>query len=267
MSNVIIPENRVSVFASLSTLVLDKSRLAIVRPDNPPPGVAGYLFNIITDDAADLESDITDHYIEDNTAIQDHIALKPEVVSVRGLVAELSGLLPAEAKQSRSPDPLPLVPGFSPVLTPGAIQTNDQITYTKEVREAAVADADSLFGMYARTAPQQPNQTKQSYIFGYFYQLWKGRQLFSVETPWGIFNSMAIQSINTTQGGDSASVSEMQVTFKRVSIVRSITVNSSRLSGRAVSQQMQYAQNGVLGLPTYSATQTATKISSFQPPR
>ena len=263
--NNIVPTQGLDVFSALNTLVVQTSRLAIVRPDNPPPGVAGYLFNIVTDDAVDLESEITDHYIENNTAIQDHIALKPEIISVRGLVAELAGIQAAQGNISQQPNALPDIPGYLPEFTDGAIQTMAQTAIEPERQRAAISDSQSLFGFYNSLAPQQPNQTKQSYVFGYFYQLWKGRQLFSVETPWGIWNNMAIMSLNATQGEDTRTVSDIRIQFKRISKVETLTIIPDNLAYRATIQRYGIAQNGVIGLQNLTFGQSQTVIAGMSP--
>jgi hypothetical protein len=245
--------------------VVQNSRLAIVRPDNPPSGVAGYLFNIVTDDAVDLESEITDHYIENNTAIQDHIALRPEVISVKGLVAELSGIQPTQGNISQQSNALPAIPGFLPQQTPGAAQTSAQQAIAPNREKAAISDSQSLYGYYESRSAQQPNQTKQSYVFGYFYQLWKGRQLFSVETPWGIWNDMAIMSLNATQGEDTRTVSDIRIQFKRISKVEAVAITPGNLAGRATTQRSGIAQNGVVGLQNLTPGQSGTAIAGMNP--
>ena len=52
-------------------------------------GLGGYVFTLQGEDTATLSSDITDHYTEDNKAVQDHIAIKPKRITLRGYVGEL----------------------------------------------------------------------------------------------------------------------------------------------------------------------------------
>lgn len=77
--------NVYDVISSVSSL----EKQAIVRPNNPPPGIAGFLFNIEEENAVSLQSQISQHYVEDNTTVADQIALAPREYTVRGLVAEL----------------------------------------------------------------------------------------------------------------------------------------------------------------------------------
>jgi len=263
----IVPTDSASIFAALNTLVTSQSRLALVRPNNPPPGIAGFLLDVVEDDGSDLESDITDHYIEDNTAIQDHIALRPEAVSITGKVAELVRAAPVLPKTTQVTDPLPLLPELQPVLSPGAEEQEQADQETEDQTEAADASPQSLFGYYQNNSRQQPGQTKQSFIYGYFYQLWKGRQLFSVETPWGIFENMAILSMSAKQGAESRSVTDFSITFKKIRVARAITIQPGLLAGRAVFQQAPETRNGVVGQVPFTSVQMQQFSYQTNPPR
>lgn len=233
----IVPTDSVSIYTQLSTLANRNRRLALVRPNNPPPGIAGFLLDIVEDDGSDLESDITDHYVEDNTAVQDHIALRPETVTVSGRVAELVRAVPVSRAVAPVTNPLPLVLDLMPTLTPGSQERVDAELLAQTEGDAVILYADSLYGFYENNARQQPGQTKQSYIYGFFYQLWKGRQLFSVETPWGIFENMAILNAQVKQGAESRSVSEFSITFKKIRVAQSLSVLPGLLAQRAVFDQ------------------------------
>lgn len=249
-----VPTDSPSVFAGLNTLVLNSATLAIVRPNNPPPGIAGFVLDVVGDDGAELESEIPDHFIEDLTAVQDQIALRPEIVTVTGEVAELVKTLPVNPRVTPISNPLPIVPGLVPVLAPGAAIAQQTAEANQLIEDAAIENTQSLYGYYASRSPQQPNQTKQSQIFGFFYQLWRGRQLFSVETPWGFFTNMGILSLSSRQAAGSKSITNFELTFKKVRTARSLTVTPGLLAGRATFQRYEVQQNGTIGqLPANSA--------------
>ena len=227
---------------------LDKK--AIVRPNNPPYGIAGFLFDIQLEDTVDLTSEITDSYIEDNTAIQDHIALAPEQITLRGLVAELVHRAPLANTVTKTSNPLPLVASLLPEFTPG---TEQQLLAAakQEVEKARSATASkSLYGLYQNRAQTPPRQTRQSSAFLYFYSLWKSRERFTVETPWGYFTNMAILSIRATQGEDTKYATDFAITFKRIRVANDVTVELGQLAGRNAPQQgaAQPTQNGNAGL-------------------
>jgi hypothetical protein len=253
----IVPADSPSIYAALSTLQMQNTLLALVRPNNPPPGIAGFLLDVVDDDGVELESDITDNYTEANTAIQDHIALRPEIVTVTGSVAELVFATQTSKAQSVPPNPLPLVPGLSPTLAPAAAEQQAATIAAAASTQAAASSSQSLYGYYQSKSPQQPNQTKQSLVYGYFYQLYLGRQLFSVETPWGFFTNMAILSLSAKQGAASRSVTDFSITFKKIRVAQSIVIQVGQLAGRAVFQQAGTTQNGFAGQQSVSTSQSA----------
>lgn len=260
----IVPTDSASVFEALNTLVLNQAQLAIVRPTNPPPGIAGFVFTVVDDDGVELRSDITDYHTEENNPVQDHIALMPEIVSVTGSVAEVVKAVVTANPITQATNPLPIIPELTPPLTPGAEAVQIQTTENKANTDAAITSTDSLYGYYTSRLPQQPNQTKQQVAFGFMYHLWKGRQLFSVETPWGFFTNMALESCTPHQGPESRYVSNFDLTFKKIRTVRSVTVVPGLLAGRATYQQAPVTQNGTIGQVTPTALQTGQFYNAIQ---
>ena len=64
--------------------------------------INGFLFDIVGKIQHDLDSDSTDHYVEDNTAVQDHIALKPEKITLvyyHGEVSDVSNNITSVKKK------------------------------------------------------------------------------------------------------------------------------------------------------------------------
>lgn len=261
----ILPTDPVSIFEALNSLTLRGAQLAIVRPDNPPPGIAGFIFDVTGDEGVELESDITDHFVEDNTAIQDQIALRPEVVTVNGSVAELIYALPKGSQVATGFNPLPLIDGLLPKLLPNALQAQVLRVETAAKDILAIIHTRSLYGFYSSKLAQQPNETKQSKAFGYFYQLWKGRQLSTVETPWGFFTNMAIQSLASKQPADTRSITDFSITFKKIHTAKSIVVSPGLLAGRLVFQASAVTQNGVIGQLPVSTNQASQYISRMTP--
>ena len=61
-------------------LLIDSLKQYVVTPLNAF-GVGGFVFDSEGDTTVNLSADITDHYLEDNTSVQDHIAIKPKRVT------------------------------------------------------------------------------------------------------------------------------------------------------------------------------------------
>jgi hypothetical protein len=236
----IIPADQRSIYDVIRTLQTLQYQ-AIVRPNNPPSGVAGFIFDVVGDEEMEITSDITDHFVEDNTAIQDQISLKPEKYTVKGIVAELVATQPLQQAQAPTVNPLPLFAGFLPVFTLASTELQLATAAAATATEKSVADTQSLYGYFNGSIGSQ-SQTRQSKAFAYFYQLWKGRQLFSVETPWGVMNDMAIESLTPSQGADSKTRTDFSITFKKLRFAQTITVNVGQLAGRAAQQRASTTQ-------------------------
>lgn len=337
--DVIPSDDSTSVFDVLRSLS-QLERQAIVRPKNPPDGIAGFVFNVTQEEEINLRSVITDHFVEDNTAINDEIALSPEEFTLRGIVAELSIRPGGDRIQSsaRRWQPLPINPLPAPVptpmlaqilvkggtlariLAPGSaqivgvakalemsplgvrttIQNQGQVLATSLGlgNEAALAlalssvliaanksagkpasrrnpnavapiipsltplvapalqpDPASLYGTFLDKAAQPPNQTRQARTLAYFYQLWKSRQLFTVETPWGFLSDVAILSLRASQDETTRFASTFSITFKKVRTAGAATVTAGQLAGRANIQMAPVTNNGNAGKTELTAPQ------------
>ena len=60
---------------------------------------------------------------------------------------------------------------------------------------------------------------RQKYAYAKWQYLWATKQLCFVETPWGTFKNMAIQSIGFTQDEDTKHISNIFITFKQINKV------------------------------------------------
>lgn len=236
----VIPSDSASIYDVIRKLQTLQYQ-AIIRPNNPPDGIAGYIFDVVGDEEMEITSDITDHFVEDNTAIQDQISLKPEKYTVKGIVAEVVATQPLQQAQAPTVNPLPLFDGFLPEFTLASTELQIAAAAAVTATDNSVADTQSLFGYFNGSAGSQ-SQNRQSKAFAYFYQLWKGRQLFSVETPWGVMNDMAIESLTPSQSADSKTRTDFSITFKKLRFAQTITVNIGQLAGRAAQQRSATTQ-------------------------
>ena len=271
---------------------------ALVCPDNPPKGIAGYIFDIVEEDKVELTSDITSHVLEDKSFAHDHITLKPETVTVSGLVGEL---------RDTPLKPLADVGRFIRALDPVAayvprVASNVNRIYNDAERLARETDkvleqfgAPSLYDLYkmslntavsawekmkeiikaqgktpAETPAESPSESpavapanqaeEEEYNYGkfkdeagkwknrqmeayeFFFILWRNKEFVTVQTPWGIWPNMAIESMtalqNNTTSGLSGHLSSFKIVFKQIRVIdendATKTVSSS---GRAAEKK------------------------------
>ena len=219
MANLI--SDGLSTLTTLNNLILVTPQKNIgIQPQNKP-GLESFsqqkslLFTYEGEQAVTLSSDVTDHYIEDNTAINDQVSLKPETITTQGYVGELTDRPPNEAFQKLSDinKKLYVVSGLTPGLSIAA-----QIAYNTakqiyevgvQTRRAALSAIDSISGKTS-----QQNQTEQQKMFNNFYSYWKDRTLFTVQTPWAIFENCIIMNLRAIQSSETNVISDFEVTFK-----------------------------------------------------
>lgn len=222
----------------------------------PPPAL---LFHYEGEQTVAIESDITDHFVEDNTAIQDQISLKPEIVTTHGFIGELNNVAPKALQLLQTlANKLTVVDAYTPALSTTALlaYTNAFLLYqvAQNAINAGVSAWSSLTGQdglnvigssgiqggafSASSGEIKNNQTKQQIAFQQFYGYWRARTLFTVQTPWAIFQNMAIQRLRAIQDAESKVITDFEVTFKMMRFASTTTTQGQApiLQGRAISQ-------------------------------
>jgi len=210
------------------------------------------LFNYNGEESVQIDSDITDHYIENNSAIQDQIALKPITYTVEGFVGELNDIVPkALAPLKIAADKLTTISAYTPGLSTTALlaYTNALQAYqvAKAVKNNAVAAWSSINGgggssiINGGGIQNKPNQTQQQIYFQQIASYIKNRTLFTVQTPWAIFQDMAIMSFKAIQSGETRMITDFKITFKMLQFATTQLVGNTlydynNLEGRAADQ-------------------------------
>ena len=264
MANISALANTVASALGLSGLILASPQKTVgYQPQNAPSFKKDtaaqqptLIFNYEGEQAVALESDITDHYIENNTSIQDQIALKPETITTHGFVGELNDIAPAALQPLKTiADKLTPVGAYAPALSATAIiaYTEAQFAYTigANAVNTAVSAWSSINGgggesviNGAGIASQAKNQTKQQQYFQQFYGYWKSRTLFTIQTPWAVFQDMAIKSLRAVQDAETNVITDFQVTFKLMRFA-STTLTENALYGTNSFQGRSAAQSAL----------------------
>ena len=212
-----------------------------LSPQQLPPG---FLFDYEGEQTVTLESDITDHFVENNTVINDQIALHPELITTQGFVGELNDIVPAPLKPLKAvADKLMVVSAYTPVLTAAAILAYDEAAFAYSV---AINTANAVVSAWKSVS----TQNKQQKAFQLFYGYWQMRTLFTIQTPWAIFDSMAIKTIKSVQDEKSEGVTNFECTFKKIrfAAIGNNTVYSD-FQGRSAAQASGLVDNGTTTPP------------------
>lgn len=261
-----------STLAPITTAASALSNLVLVSPQKvkgyqPQNGVVGskaptlpqppsFLFDYEGEQTVSLESDITDHYIEDNTTIQDQWALKPEIVTTHGFIGELNNIAPKALQiLQTAADKLTIISAYVPALSETALIAYNEAFLLYQTAASAVNSAVSAWSSInssggenvigssgllnnvfnAGTGSISNNQNKQQIAFQLFYGYWNSRTLFTVQTPWAIFQNMAIQRLRAIQDAETRVISDFEITFKMMRFASTDTNISSIQQGRTAT--------------------------------
>lgn len=231
------------------------------------PQSPALIFNYEGENVVALESDITDHWIENNSTIQDQIALKPEQVTVHGFIGELNDVLPPSlASLQAVANKLTIISGYAPSLSATALLAYDKALLAYEVAASVANSAVSAWSSLTNTGPSQniitgqaittsALQNKQQQMFSLFYFYWRSQTLFNVQTPWAVFNNMAISRMRAIQDAETNVITDYEITFKMMRFASTLSINIAPiLQGRLNDQASPGSSNGISsGTPSSSS--------------
>lgn len=220
-----------------------------------------FIFDVKKEYKLNLSSDITDHYVEDNIAIQDHIGLKPIILEVVGSIGEvaLSEVIDKE-KNSRkvageigvgetqnnakgnifnSVDSYLGRMGSLTSFTPNIINQSLDIYNTAKFGYATVSKIINLdkqdkiksgFDYTEDYDEETIKITKQFSYIDWFKTQWWNRASFTIVTPYGVLTDMYIMDLSASQPENTRYVTNLNIKFKQIRKAQVIS------RGRKVSQ-------------------------------
>lgn len=211
-------------------------------------GIAGFAFDIFEEHKVDLQSDITDHYVEDNSAIQDQIANKPLKFTLRGFVGELiDERADPKSDIQEITEKLTIINSFIPIVTAGARQVNNLIqnrnsNTTAQNLENGIGTGVDLYKSFKEL---NPPDSRQAQAYNFFKALRDAKQLVGVDTPFGFVRDMAIENIVGVQG-DNAFITDFSVTLKqiRTATTQLVDFDKTQYQGRTQNQKAEESDNG-----------------------
>jgi hypothetical protein len=184
-------------------------------------GLGGYVFNAMGEAVANLSADITDHYTEDNKAIQDQIAIRPKRVTLKGYVGELIYNGPGGGPSTLNSLAQKLVglTSFLPAITASATQVQSLVSNPGTASFSSVLSTTSnIYGLVQNVLGAFGATKNQQNAYTYFKALMQSATLMSVQTPWEFMTNMAIESIIAIQPENSMWISDFAVTYKEIRI-------------------------------------------------
>jgi len=250
--------NQVMVGGSVLSLLA--STKALVQPSIFKPGVEGRVFDMPETHQISLKANITEHFVEDNSVMQDHIAISPRTITLSGKVAEVALIQSQYQKYAATV--------LARLTSLGVLKGQMSITAQELLSQFAQAQqlVDNIVGSATDIAAiiQDGNvKTKQQKFFQDFQGMFYRRALVSVETPWQTFEQMAIESITFDQDESTQDWSTVTITLKEMNFANTKTITGKIPQGRAASQQSSVAEQGKAVGNTASASVLKQLLTFF----
>jgi hypothetical protein len=207
--------------ASADLILVSPDTYTGFTPSDRPRVVPGFIFQIVGNENVSLQTDITDHYVEDNTSRQDHVSLKPIQIVVSGFVGELNNVTPIGLAPFKAAlDRLGVLDSYIPSITNTARRAYNTANQIFSLGEKIKAATGAAVGIDVKT--------KQQKAFSDLAQYQRNRTLFYVSTPFGQFSNMVISAITADQSADTKSLSDFSITFKEIRLAQTqLTFNGA----------------------------------------
>lgn len=196
---------------------LNNKTSALVSPKTSP-GISGWVFDIPEKETVKLEADITDHYAEDNSFVNDHRVLKPIEISLSGLIGEL--VVKEDFFQL-------ILETLTSTLSTVDVYLGKYTNGTTQILQNKLSESITSISRSTQLADRIKNvvqgfdgegqyQNLQQRAYSNLEALFKSETVLTVQTPWKYFDSMMIRSLEFTQEEDSEYISNISITLKEV---------------------------------------------------
>lgn len=287
MADISTLQNSMTSVTALSNLVIVSSQKTVGYQPQAVPGNNGstntklaspLLFHYEGLNQVTQECDVTDNYLENNTVVNDQVAIKPLTITVQGFIGELNDVVPQSVQFLKTAaDKLVAVSAYVPQLTIPALIAYDTAfaayQTAENVAQSIVQSAASVNNLIQNTGGTStteavidgngitnPNvlngstnfintstQTKQQIVYQQFYGYQKAVRLFTVQTPWAIFENMVLESFNAIQDETTRMVTDFQLKFKQLrfaSTATALIIDTTTKQNRLAAQSSQEVTGG-----------------------
>ncbi len=213
-------------------------------------GLGGFVFDRELDLLTERTSLITDHFIEDNSAVQDHIAILPERITLKSIAGDLVFF----ARNTEFSD-FNVFQKAAQKLTEVELFLTKLSSAEQQFRESIDDDDlvdiesdafDNLLNLWDLTRSLNPGRTNKEQAFIYFNSLFENRTLVAVSTPFGFRKNMAIEHISALEPEETQSIINFTIILKEFRTVSTETVpfTETDFQERAKFQKQPETNNG-----------------------
>lgn len=229
----------------------------------------GFKFHITDSERVNMQAELTDHYVDTNRPVQDHIVWKPIEITLKGKVGEYVHLISEDKQRSLAYyKGMSLVTSFIPKIPGVSVfrkvrQQISKFTSGNEIINRLVNTAtswtygigrDLLNTAWHKVIEEmhiQPKEiadksakidNKQTEFFKNMVTLWQAGKPITVVTSWNIYNNMIVTSV-VPMREDSADITEFTITFKQLNTVSSLVTKNEKNQKQPTKGQLSTPVN------------------------
>lgn len=204
-------------------------------------GLGGLVFDIEGETSIDLSADITDHYLEDNSTVQDNIAIRPQRITFTGQIGDVvySRENSSNAVIQKVAQKLTVLTQYLPELAKQSQQvfssltaSSQSLSLTSSSRLNTLFSAPTLnniANIWAAIQNLNPSNGRQQQVYIYLKALMEQKILISLQTPFEFVTNLAIESITAIQDDTTRSASTFIVTLKKIRVASTQTTAFNKL--------------------------------------
>jgi hypothetical protein len=227
-------------------------------------GLVNLRLDIVGDESLSADCDITDHYVESNTAYQDQISLKPKIYTINGEVGELVWYQKDNASQifGQVAQRLEGIVSFLPIRSKSFNQMKSEVMKAAQWVDTASNAVSKISNLMSDSFG---SVTHQQQAYQELVAIRDGRKPVSVKTPWGILEDYAITNLKLTQPKETKDKSTISITFKqfRTTSVGKVEFDASKYQGNAVYENEPKVDNGKTYGEDKSISEKASEIEDM----
>lgn len=229
---------------------LDRKSSAQVSPKGAK-GLSGWEFDIPDNEQIRLQAEITDHYVENGSFINDHRIIKPIEITLSGFIGELVYRPPEGIQGSiqELSNRLETVEAFLGNYTPGAVQSFQQAlintNFAISTINNTINQVKNVKNFFDGEGSEETAQEKAfNELEAFFFQ----NELVTVQTPWRYFENMSIVDLAFNQDNETDKMSDITITLKewRFADTQTVDYNENLFPVRTQIQDTETEDSGTV---------------------
>ena len=185
--------------------------------DQQEIGIAGFTAFVAINEKKTLSATAPDNTVEDGSVIGDTIFLKPIIIEIEGDVSQIS------LKRDNTDNPFRQLERIIGIVTPYLpVRTLSQISRIRNIVDAAIniirridaiiEDGRQIIDIFGDRSGNKP---LQELFLDYIETLYQSSLLVQIETPYRVYDNMAIINFETTVNQEAENI-RFKITAKQI---------------------------------------------------